>query len=107
MAQAKLPGTKTPADTSEDPITYLPATPAPRPQYQAKFLDAFGSKDQNTTTTNTYDSYNRNESNVQNTSDSGNTSVSIGGAAGGGVGEIAPLVIGVFALLGGLFLITR
>jgi len=75
------------------------------------FFDLFGDKSQKTTNTNTsyQDSFNKTDSWVRSMADSGNTNLTIGQPAGGSgmLGDVLPLVIAAFAMLGGLFLITR
>ena len=75
-------------------------------------LNFFGDDSQKTTNTNTsyQDSFNKTDSWVRSMADSGNVSLSLGGGSGGVsdvLGQIAPLLFAVFALLGGLYLVTR
>ena len=56
------------------------------------------------------DSFNKTDSWVKSMADSGNTTLTIGAPAAGAsdiLGQIAPLLFAVFALLGGLWLVTR
>jgi hypothetical protein len=72
------------------------------------FLDAFGSKDQNTTMTEYTNSFNQTESTVNSTSDSGNTSISLGQSGGAGdLSGVAGIAIAILGVLAGLFLITK
>jgi hypothetical protein len=68
----------------------------------AKFLDAFTSEDQNSTVTNTNDSFNRFDTTTKTTENAGNTSLTIGAS---GAGENVTLLIVAGAVLGGLALI--
>lgn len=111
--RAFLPGTNIPADPAETEFALpdwfvSPTTVAPRGGLRRQFLDAFGDKSQKTNITSISDAYNSTWSQVNNTSDSGNTSVSIGSGSGsGGAADLVPGVIALFAILGGLYLITR
>jgi hypothetical protein len=77
-----------------------------RPQFG---LADYGSKDQYTVTSNvnTQDSYNPVSNWINSLSDSGNVSLNLGSPSGDVVSNLVPLVAAVFALLGGLYLITR
>lgn len=93
------------ADATVPVLTLEPSagTPAPTPR-AASFLDAFKSTEQSTTNTQISDSYNSTQSTV--TSNSvGDSSLTIG--AGGGVGDVVPVVVGAIALLGAVYLFTR
>lgn len=73
------------------------------------FLDAFTERNQSTILTEYTNAFNQTESNVTSTSDSGNTSLTLGGGVGGAgdLSGLAGIVIAILGAVAGLFLITR
>jgi hypothetical protein len=91
------------ADSTSPVITvspsYIAPVKGPDPR-QAKFLDAFTSRDQTTTNTATNDSFNRFDTSTK-TMEFGDTTLSVGAPAGG-VSEYLPLILAGGIIMAGL-----